>query len=65
MREEVLRAKARADGVHPRRRREDVVSHARHRLYRATASELFVLDPYDERSPVSMESWMQIRTTSG
>jgi hypothetical protein len=27
---------------------------ARHRLYRATASEHFVLDPHDRRLPVSI-----------
>jgi nitroimidazol reductase NimA-like FMN-containing flavoprotein (pyridoxamine 5'-phosphate oxidase superfamily) len=35
--------------------REDVRSPARHRLYRATASEHFVLDPRDQRLPVSVE----------
>ena len=35
--------------------REDVRSPARHRLYRATASEHFVLDPQDQRLPVSLE----------
>jgi len=35
--------------------REDVLSPARHRLYRATASEHFVLDPHDQRLPVSVE----------
>lgn len=35
--------------------REDVLPPARHRLYRATASELFVLDPRDQRLPVSMD----------
>ena len=35
--------------------REDVLSPARHRLYRATTSEQFVLDPRDQRLPVSME----------
>jgi nitroimidazol reductase NimA-like FMN-containing flavoprotein (pyridoxamine 5'-phosphate oxidase superfamily) len=34
---------------------EDVRSPARHRLYRATASELFVLDPQDQRLAVSLE----------
>jgi hypothetical protein len=34
---------------------EDVLSPARHRLYRATASEHFVLDPHDQRLPVSVE----------
>ena len=32
--------------------RDDVVHPARRRLYRATASEQFVLDPHDERLPV-------------
>ena len=32
--------------------REDVLAPARHRLYRATASEQFVLDEHDERVPV-------------
>jgi hypothetical protein len=35
--------------------REDVVSSARHRLYRATAYEHFVLDPHDQRLPVNVE----------
>lgn len=34
--------------------REDVLPPARHRLYRATVAEHFVLDPYDERIPVSL-----------
>ena len=34
--------------------REAVVAPARHRLYRATASEHFVLDPHDQRFPVSL-----------
>jgi nitroimidazol reductase NimA-like FMN-containing flavoprotein (pyridoxamine 5'-phosphate oxidase superfamily) len=34
---------------------EDVLPPARHRLYRATASEHFVLDPHDRRLPVSIE----------
>ena len=34
--------------------REDVRPPARHRLYRATASDQFVLDPRDKRVPVSM-----------
>jgi nitroimidazol reductase NimA-like FMN-containing flavoprotein (pyridoxamine 5'-phosphate oxidase superfamily) len=33
--------------------REDVLPPARHRLYQATASEHFVLDPHDQRLPVS------------
>lgn len=32
---------------------EDVLPPARHRLYRAAASEHFVLDPHDRRIPVS------------
>jgi nitroimidazol reductase NimA-like FMN-containing flavoprotein (pyridoxamine 5'-phosphate oxidase superfamily) len=35
--------------------REDVRPPARHRLYRATASEHFVLDPHDQRLPVSLD----------
>jgi nitroimidazol reductase NimA-like FMN-containing flavoprotein (pyridoxamine 5'-phosphate oxidase superfamily) len=34
---------------------EDVRPPARHRLYRATAFQLFVLDPQDTRLPVSLE----------
>ena len=34
---------------------EDVSAPARHRLYRAIASEHFVLDPQDRRRPVSLE----------
>jgi hypothetical protein len=34
--------------------REDVVPPARHRLYRATATEHFVLSPRDERLPVTL-----------
>ena len=34
---------------------EDVSQPARHRLYRAIASEHFVLDPQDGRTPVSLE----------
>jgi hypothetical protein len=33
----------------------DVLPPARHRLYRATASELFVLDPHDRRVPVDLD----------
>lgn len=33
---------------------EDVLSPARHRLYRATASEQFVLDEHDQRLPVDL-----------
>lgn len=35
--------------------RDDVSSTARHRLYRASASQLFVLSPEDERLPVELE----------
>ena len=34
--------------------REDVLPPARHRLYRATVAEHFVLDPHDKRLPVSL-----------
>ena len=34
---------------------EDVRPPARHRLYRATVSEHFVLDPHDQRLPVSLD----------
>jgi uncharacterized protein YhbP (UPF0306 family) len=34
---------------------DDVRPPARHRLYRATASEHFVLGPQDQRTPVSVE----------
>jgi nitroimidazol reductase NimA-like FMN-containing flavoprotein (pyridoxamine 5'-phosphate oxidase superfamily) len=33
--------------------RDDVLPPARHRLYRAKASEHFVLDPHDQRIPVT------------
>jgi hypothetical protein len=33
---------------------EDVLPPARHRLFRATASEHFVLDPHDQRLPVTL-----------
>lgn len=35
--------------------RSKVMSPAKHRLYRATATELFVLDSHDERLPVSLD----------
>ena len=35
--------------------RDDVRAPARHRLYRATASEQFVLDPHDRRLPVDLD----------
>lgn len=34
--------------------REDVVAPALHRLYRASVVEAFVLDPHDDRIPVSL-----------
>ena len=34
---------------------DDVRAPARHRLYRATASEQFVLDPHDRRLPVTLD----------
>ena len=34
--------------------REDVLPPARHRLYRAIASEQFVLDEHDQRLPVDL-----------
>jgi len=34
--------------------RADVLPPAKHRLYRAVATELFVLDSHDERQPVSL-----------
>jgi nitroimidazol reductase NimA-like FMN-containing flavoprotein (pyridoxamine 5'-phosphate oxidase superfamily) len=36
--------------------REDVLPPARHRLFRATSSEHFVLDPHDRRIPVDLRS---------
>jgi nitroimidazol reductase NimA-like FMN-containing flavoprotein (pyridoxamine 5'-phosphate oxidase superfamily) len=35
--------------------RSKVTSPAKHRLYRATATELFILDSHDERQPVSLD----------
>jgi hypothetical protein len=35
--------------------RADVLPPAKHRLYRAIATELFVLDSHDERQPVSLD----------
>jgi nitroimidazol reductase NimA-like FMN-containing flavoprotein (pyridoxamine 5'-phosphate oxidase superfamily) len=34
--------------------REDVLPPARHRLYRATVAQHFILDPHDQRLPVSV-----------
>lgn len=42
-----------AQGLRPWTR-EEVLSPARHRLYRATVSEHFVLDPHDQRRSVSL-----------
>jgi hypothetical protein len=42
-----------AQGLRPWTR-DDVVSPARHRLYRATVSEHFLLDPHDQRRPVTL-----------
>jgi nitroimidazol reductase NimA-like FMN-containing flavoprotein (pyridoxamine 5'-phosphate oxidase superfamily) len=35
--------------------RDDVLPPARHRLYRATATAQFVLDPHDQRRPLSTQ----------
>ena len=35
--------------------RSKVTTPAKHRLYRATATELFILDSHDERQPVSLD----------
>jgi hypothetical protein len=51
---EVFSRSSEAQGP-PRWTRADVESPARHRLYRATASEHFVLDDHDERLPVSVD----------
>jgi nitroimidazol reductase NimA-like FMN-containing flavoprotein (pyridoxamine 5'-phosphate oxidase superfamily) len=48
---EIFSRRSEAQGL-PTWSREDVLSPARHRLYRATASEHFVLDPHDQRLPV-------------
>jgi hypothetical protein len=34
--------------------REEVLPPARHRLYRATVAQHFILDPHDQRLPVSV-----------
>ena len=47
-----LRSEAQGAGVWTA---DDVRPPARHRLYRATASEQFVLGPQDQRTPVSVE----------
>lgn len=51
---EVYSRRSEAQGLHAWTR-EDVLPPARHRLYRATASEHFVLDQHDQRLPVSVE----------
>jgi nitroimidazol reductase NimA-like FMN-containing flavoprotein (pyridoxamine 5'-phosphate oxidase superfamily) len=50
---EVFNRRGEAQGLRPWTR-EDVLPPARHRLYRATASEHFVLTASDERLPVSL-----------
>ena len=51
---EIFSRRSQAQGM-PAWTREDVLPPARHRLYRATVSELFVLDPHDQRLPVHLE----------
>jgi hypothetical protein len=51
---EVFSRRSEAQGMHPWTR-DEVLLPARHRLYRATAYEHFVLDPHDRRLPVSVE----------
>ena len=51
---EVYSRRSEAQGL-PAWTREDVLPPARHRLYRATVSEHFVLDPHDQRLPVSVK----------
>ena len=51
---DVFSRRSEAQGMRPWTR-DEVVAPARHRLYRATASEHFVLDPHDQRLPVSVE----------
>jgi nitroimidazol reductase NimA-like FMN-containing flavoprotein (pyridoxamine 5'-phosphate oxidase superfamily) len=50
---EIFSARSEAQGFGPWTR-ERVLPPARHRLYRATASEHFVLDPHDQRLPVDL-----------
>jgi nitroimidazol reductase NimA-like FMN-containing flavoprotein (pyridoxamine 5'-phosphate oxidase superfamily) len=50
---EIYSRRSRQQGL-PEWSREDVQSPARHRLYRAVASERFVLDSRDERLPVGL-----------
>lgn len=51
---EIFSRRSQAQGMPPWTR-QDVLPPARHRLYRATVSELFVLDPQDQRLPVSLD----------
>jgi nitroimidazol reductase NimA-like FMN-containing flavoprotein (pyridoxamine 5'-phosphate oxidase superfamily) len=51
---EVFSRRSEAQGL-PVWTRADVLPPARHRLYRATVSEHFLLDPRDQRQPVSVE----------
>jgi nitroimidazol reductase NimA-like FMN-containing flavoprotein (pyridoxamine 5'-phosphate oxidase superfamily) len=51
---EAYSQRAKAQGL-PAWTRDDVRGPARHRLYRATASEHFILDPHDRRLPASPE----------
>ncbi len=50
---EIFSRRSEAQGL-PAWSREDVLPPARHRLYRATASEQFVLDPHDRRIAVRL-----------
>jgi nitroimidazol reductase NimA-like FMN-containing flavoprotein (pyridoxamine 5'-phosphate oxidase superfamily) len=50
---EIFSRRSREQGL-PEWTRDDVIAPARHRLYRATASEHFVLDPRDQRIPVTL-----------
>jgi hypothetical protein len=49
----IFSRRSREQGL-PEWKRDDVLAPARHRLYRATASEHFVLDPHDRRIPVDL-----------
>jgi len=51
---EIFSRRSQAQGMPPWTQ-QDVLPPARHRLYRATVSELLVLDPQDQRLPVSLE----------
>jgi nitroimidazol reductase NimA-like FMN-containing flavoprotein (pyridoxamine 5'-phosphate oxidase superfamily) len=50
---EIFSRRGEAQGLR-RWTREDVLPPARHRLFRATATEQFVLDPHDQRRPVDL-----------